>query len=684
MTRPASDQSHLPTTPRLSLAMIVKNEEDALERCLESVRGAVDEIVVVDTGSTDRTPAVARAHGATVLSHPWAEDFAAARNAGLERCRGEWILFLDADEELVREDVPKLRAALDDQETDGYHLQLVNFIGEEAGLDAVLNPAFRLFRNHPVHRFAGAIHEQVLPSVTARGGRVRTLRVRVNHYGYLDSVARRKDKVSRNLTILLREVEKDPTGHFHRFNLGVEYMRLRDFRRALEQYRASFQHLPTLEVAYAPVLLRNIVFCLKELGRVAEAEDILRDAKEAYPDYTDLWFLEGLLYSEAKAFAKAAAAFRAALERGESDERHITQAGVGTYKAAYGLGRALLALGEERAAVEAFVHALELEPRMYGPLYDLARLLVPREEPDRLDAFFQGLILPADAEGQEQLSQAYAGARAYDLAIRALDRAMVIAPGSARRSFRRGFLALKTKAFDRAADIFSKLVEHPEYGPPAQLFRGLAAMMQGRLDRAAADFTRAADHAASAAAAVAYHRVLAGLTGTPAPRVAFCRPDDAREAAGALWELMDQCLEWQAFEAFEVALGLWQSAAGSREAGTTRLALGKLYYHHGYWDSAVEELVEAARAGAVDAEAFAMLGDVCRRREQWEDAEAFYAEALRREPERLGHYTALVSVLARQKKYEAAEEVLELGVRHHPYSEILEATRLGLEAARAI
>lgn len=89
--------------PLISLCMIVKNEADNLARCLTSVRGAADELIIVDTGSTDDTIAIARSFGAAVISFPWTGDFAAARNAGLEKARGTWILVLDADEELDAE-----------------------------------------------------------------------------------------------------------------------------------------------------------------------------------------------------------------------------------------------------------------------------------------------------------------------------------------------------------------------------------------------------------------------------------------------------------------------------------------------------------------------------------------------------------------------------------------------------
>lgn len=89
-----------PHQPLISLCMIVKNEADNLARCLRSARGAADEIIIVDTGSTDATRSIARSFGARIIDYPWNGDFAAARNAGLALAQGTWILVLDADEEL--------------------------------------------------------------------------------------------------------------------------------------------------------------------------------------------------------------------------------------------------------------------------------------------------------------------------------------------------------------------------------------------------------------------------------------------------------------------------------------------------------------------------------------------------------------------------------------------------------
>ncbi|MFS0559085.1 glycosyltransferase family 2 protein, partial [Brevibacillus sp. 179-C9.3 HS] len=116
---------------RLSLCMIVKNEGNCIERCLNSVKHAVDEMIIVDTGSSDDTINICRSAGASVFSYEWNDDFASARNYGLERATGDWIIWLDADEEVDEADAVKLKELLPDTEADLFSIQLINYCGKQ-------------------------------------------------------------------------------------------------------------------------------------------------------------------------------------------------------------------------------------------------------------------------------------------------------------------------------------------------------------------------------------------------------------------------------------------------------------------------------------------------------------------------------------------------------------------------
>ncbi|GMA56841.1 hypothetical protein GCM10025858_13440 [Alicyclobacillus sacchari] len=168
----------------LSACLITKDEEFTLSRCLESLTGVVDEIIVVDTGSKDKTVDIARDHGAKVYFHEWDGDFATARNAALERASGEYVLVIDADEFLDPMDKRHIRSKLLESRADGYLVGVVNYTGTSARYQTS-SPVqvLRVFKNG--YRYSGSIHEQVLPAVIDSGGRIETLNLRIHHLGYL-------------------------------------------------------------------------------------------------------------------------------------------------------------------------------------------------------------------------------------------------------------------------------------------------------------------------------------------------------------------------------------------------------------------------------------------------------------------------------------------------------------------
>lgn len=202
--------------PRLSLCMIVRNEVTLLPHCLRSVTGVADEVVVVDTGSTDGTQGVARRHGAVLVEAPWTDDFSAARNVGLEQARGDWILVMDADESLDPADRDKVRDLLFMGSVDAYFTTQVNFVGERVGAECEYSAGIRLFRNRPEYRYEGRIHERVqIPQQ-----RIRVAPVKLFHYGYLKQVIHDREKRRRNLARLEAMAADQPDNPLLPYYLG--------------------------------------------------------------------------------------------------------------------------------------------------------------------------------------------------------------------------------------------------------------------------------------------------------------------------------------------------------------------------------------------------------------------------------------------------------------------------------
>ncbi|MEW5761983.1 MAG: tetratricopeptide repeat protein [Bacillota bacterium] len=659
---------------KLSLCMIVKNEEEQLPRCLRSVQGVVDEVIVVDTGSTDRSVEIARGSGAKIFHFPWIGDFSAARNFSLEKATGDWIIFLDADEELVAGDGPKLRELLASAEADGYYLTEINFVGDKPGIDAMINTTFRVFRNRPEYRFTGAIHEQIVACVQNHGGRIAFSNVRINHYGYLNQTSRGKKKIQRNLAILREEVKKRPDDNFTRFNLGVEHLRMGNYREALKEFQKAFHKLPTLEVAYASILLRNIVICLKELKRYGEALAVLADAIEAYPDYTDLLFLKACVYADMKDFDAAVAAYKECLARGESNTRHVTQQGVGSYRAWYGLGQTCEQMGDYAQAVKAYIEALKANRYFLGPVFNLAGILIPREDTRAVQEFFARFLDLTDIDTLVVLSQAFMLEKRYQEALEYVEAALSRGGPSQRLLFQKGELLLNLGRYTEAEACFQK-VENGAYHFQASLSRVFCLLMQGKYPEAAGLLDALAGEE-GARSYVSVYRDFAALLSGSSP-VSFAGAKKEAPGKEIVFDLLGKLLELREFEKFERALAL-AVRVPERER---RLLLGKLYFKHGFKDSAAEELLAAVQAGARDAEALAKLAEIAAEKGFDEEAAVFYRHALELDGASFRYYTALASLLSRMQRYQEARAVVEEGLRRFPASSLLQAALRGVEAA---
>jgi glycosyltransferase involved in cell wall biosynthesis len=216
----------------LSLCMIVKNEEGNLSRCLDSVRGLVGEIIVVDTGSTDQTPRIAAAYGSEVFPFDFGVvDFAAARNHAMARARGRWILVLDADETLDPASTPMIERLVALGENTGYFVERHNYSADSA--QPTTDYAVRLFPKRPHHCYRGRVHETVDASILSGGGSLHKTSIRIDHKFSSDREARRR-KNHWYIQILMEEIAADPRDDSRLDFLAAEYHQLEMFDEATE------------------------------------------------------------------------------------------------------------------------------------------------------------------------------------------------------------------------------------------------------------------------------------------------------------------------------------------------------------------------------------------------------------------------------------------------------------------
>lgn len=283
--------------PTLSLSMIVKNEQNFLEGCLESVRDCVDEIVIVDTGSTDDTKRIASRFGARVLDFQWIGDFSAARNYSLQHCSGDWILYLDADERLKENQASRIRRAISANDVGAYTVVIENPHSLQQGNFKQENSYPRLFRRLPGIQFEGKVHEQVWPSLMRQKVTVRQSELVIRHLGYYRGYEVVKQKAERNLSLLRAQLAENPDDAYAQFQIGNSLVVLQRYEEAR----------PELERAIANGKLHssNRASCYNLLAEVEVRSNNLKAAIECCRQSLEIaprqvmahWFLS-LLYSD--------------------------------------------------------------------------------------------------------------------------------------------------------------------------------------------------------------------------------------------------------------------------------------------------------------------------------------------------------------------------------------------------
>ncbi len=230
----------------ISVSMIVKNEEEMLPGCLESIKDIADEIIIVDTGSTDKTKEIALAYGAKVYDFEWIDDFSAARNHSLKKCSGDWILYLDADERLEESSKEELLRVIQakDQNIGGYICIIQSAHSRLDGSSELHRGGYpRLFKNYgyPSVHFKGRVHEQITPSIIALDKVFVMTDIKINHLGYNQPREVMENKIKRNYKMLLAHIKEEPTYGYAWYQLGQTLAQMKIFNEAEESIRFALK-----------------------------------------------------------------------------------------------------------------------------------------------------------------------------------------------------------------------------------------------------------------------------------------------------------------------------------------------------------------------------------------------------------------------------------------------------------
>jgi tetratricopeptide (TPR) repeat protein len=625
----------------LSLCMIVRDEEDMLGRCLTAAAPAVDEIVVVDTGSRDATIQIARSFGARVIEHEWTDSFSEPRNISFEAATGDWLISLDADQVLVSEDAEVLRELTGHTWREAFYLVETSHVGEAGDGYAVANHRLRVFRNRPEYRYKGRVHEQISHTLPLYApGRVVQTSVRLQHYGYLKSVLDAKGKAQRNIKLLRVEVDENPTDASLRFTLGSEYLAAGDHEAGLPEFERAWA-LMVAEGGDAnnryvpPPLIDRMVRAMRLSGRLEDAASLAAEGLRRFPTFTDLVLAQANMAAVSGRYHEARELYRRCIELGDAPVHYRPLVGCGTYLPRIGLAGLEVMNGDHEAARQLLDWCIENHPGFSGVIRPYAALLLTvGVRPDEVVADIERRVYPLTSTARFMLGSALQGGGALEAAERQYRLAVANQPGSAEARVALAETLLWLGENADAAKHAAVVGDDPTWGGVARRIQ-LSGLICDRDLPAARQVLTGPPGGLSTVERDVFETWMALASGAPSPGALPVA------AAGTLGGILETFLRNRSFDEFELLLpALEQSelpTQGRREL------LGELYLRHGFLVSAAEEWM-AVCAEQPDANALVGLARVAMIDNQPQDVIVFATAALELQPDNLVAAEILVRV----------------------------------------
>lgn len=326
----------------ISVCMIVKNEEDNLKKCLDAISKYEFEIVIVDTGSTDNTVEIARSYTDKVYYYKWCNDFSSARNYSIEQATNDYVLVLDADEIVQDINMKELLKNLDGNKVgriERHNIYTRN--GEKNNYRERVN---RLFDKRYYH-YEGRIHEQIV-AYNKCNYDTYNIQVLVNHIGYEEGEIARKDKITRNIDLLLEELNVNGDDPYILFQLGKSFYMKEDYEETIRYFEKAMDYDLDPRLEYVIDMVETYGYALINSGQYDKALNLLGIYDE-FSGSADFVFLMGLIYMNNARFEEAVREFRKA-----TTFKYSSMEGVNDYLAYYNIGVIYECLGNKNKALE--------------------------------------------------------------------------------------------------------------------------------------------------------------------------------------------------------------------------------------------------------------------------------------------------------------------------------------------
>ena len=332
--------------PKISVCIITKNEEENIKKCLTCLKPYPFELIVVDTGSTDGTREVAEELADRVYDFTWINDFSAARNFAASKARNEWILVIDSDEFLETVDLDELYVTTESYPSSIGNIILKNQLCPDDATQFYRSRLDRLYNKY-YYKFKGTIHEQLTPTGNHKHSFFYTS-LTVYHTGYALTEEENRNKATRNLNLLLSDLEQNGATAYTCFQIGQSYKALKDYTNALEYYDMGLSFDIDTNLGYVQTMVESYGYCLLELKQIEQAL-LLQNIYDEFNKRADFVFLMGHIYMNAGMFQAAIDEFKKATTM----ENYATM-GTNSYLAWYNAGVIYEVLGNTCEALKCY------------------------------------------------------------------------------------------------------------------------------------------------------------------------------------------------------------------------------------------------------------------------------------------------------------------------------------------
>ena len=621
----------------LSLCMIVRDEEEMLPRCLEAIKDGVDEMIIVDTGSRDKTVEIAESFGATVLHHTWTGDFGEARNVGLDAATGDWLIIVDADEVFVDDDARRLHELKGHTWREAFFVEEINHTGDLDDGTAAKHNALRMIRNRPEHRYIGIVHEQLahhLPGYLPE--RLEHTDIRMEHFGYLGAVREQKGKTDRNMQLLLDQLEESPDSAFVQFNVASEYSGVvGEEDKAMYHFQRSWELAVDDEnfrlYGFVPSMVTRYVRSLRIHERYDEMDAACEIIHERFADFTDVYFEQALAKLDSGHTDEGVALLEKCLELGDAPAIYSATVGAGTFLADMRMAQVELVDGRVDDALARMKRMRREYPNFLGMIDTYVTvLLINGTDPDDVVAEMTDgvelspsgwFLLAINLQERGHLTQAEAAFRGALERRPTLDAARVALADA----------LLVQQRTEEAAVEAEKVPADVLVGGAAVRTALFARLCQEEGDRLAEQRDVLVAQLPSTNLSETDQAVMAAWADHRAGRAPEERSALDEAAVPAITAMLDAALRLGAPDAFADLVAVLEETGVARRQQHEVLALTLL--RRGLPEMAADEWIAAVQEDGADAAAFAGLAEVARVQGMLDDARTLATEALAIEPE---------------------------------------------------